>query len=94
MRRMLRIELLVLAIAAASVALGCANGSERDVCAEAVSKVQADCAFQVETGGGSFNCSGAAECASECLLSAECEEIKANDPDSTYGKCVASCQNR
>ena len=69
-------------------------------CEDAADKAQDECGIkptaeqQKEIDEAKEECSGIDECAAKCVNDASCAEIKAQDANSSYGKCVLGCASR
>jgi len=66
-------------------------------CEDAEDKVKDECGVtltaeqQKETDRAKEECSGRDECAAKCVNDASCDEIKSEDANSAYNKCLLSC---
>jgi hypothetical protein len=66
---------------------GCGNND----CEDAADHYK-ECGLPTGSGSsGSDDCSGASECAAKCINDASCDELKANDINGKYFKCLAAC---
>jgi len=72
---------------------GCAQNEppENEPCARAVARLEQECGFTVNgsDAGAEYNCTGAAECAADCLYTTSCDDIRKNTP--AFTDCLEAC---
>jgi hypothetical protein len=66
-------------------------------CEDAEEKVKDECGItltpelQKQTDRAKEECTGTDECAAKCVNDASCEELKSEDENSDYVKCLSAC---
>ncbi len=93
-------KLLIQAFALAACAglLGCSSTP----CDEALDKLTGECGLGAGaaiplSGGGVTECKDVkdsgqkSECASECIIEADCSDITSDETDNSYNECLADC---
>jgi hypothetical protein len=66
-------------------------GCGGDACDDAADKLE-ECGFSGGDGGDAdAECTEQAECVSNCIVDAECDDITSPTADSAYTKCLAGC---